>query len=162
MSNFRPLLLQRRTAAAPGRLFTGHEGVVIHPHGRFWLTAGYPFVGACPLYFLLFLLPFFFLFLLPVSSPPWLSRRITAHCLASVCALVLFGRQFGLFTLSLSLLPPCHLPSREMCFCPGDMLCPRYSFLLECPCAGCRPQFVLGGEFTGRRFPPSSDAAGPA
>ena len=58
MSNFRPLLLQRRTAAAPGRLFTGHEGVVIHPHGRFWLTAGYPFVGACPLYFLLFLLLF--------------------------------------------------------------------------------------------------------
>ena len=40
MSNFRPLLLRQHTAAAPGRLLTGHEDVVIQPHGRFWLTAG--------------------------------------------------------------------------------------------------------------------------
>ena len=44
MSNFRPLLLQRYPAAAPGRLLTGHEDVaaIAQPHGRSWSAAGCP------------------------------------------------------------------------------------------------------------------------
>ena len=44
MSNFRPLLLQRYPAAAPGRLLTGHEDVAViaQPHGRSWSAEGCP------------------------------------------------------------------------------------------------------------------------
>ena len=86
MSNFRPLLLQRYPAAAPGRLLTGREDVAViaQPHGRSWSAAGCP--GSSGSSIVTLALASFCLLKLDGESPHFFQTLRTIFC---------FGASFG-------------------------------------------------------------------